>query len=374
MSMADEYVQVAGPSRLQQILAFEVGPQKIKSTELMHFCRYMSVFMTAGVPVLDALEVIRADTKDKRLQRLIVETSAALRSGDNLSTALAAHHRALPNFFVHMIRAGEESGQVAPVLGQLSAYIERDVEAKRKTRSALTYPVIVIALAIVSVAILVGFVLPRFVDFFDSFDAELPWTTRALVATSEALADYGPWAALALFFLGLILAACTIAEEGKLARDRLILKLPLVSKVVLFGAVERFCRVLTSMVQAGVPLPVALDLASQSTSNRDFRLRMSNARQEMITGGGLSGPLAGTGLLPPAAVQMLRVGEETGTLEHRLDEVSVFYGKELEYRLKKMTDMLEPAAVIIVGALVGFVSIAIISAIYGVYQSTDLKQ
>ena len=127
------------------------------------------------------------------------------------------------------------------------------------------------------------------------------------------------------------------------------------------------------MVDAGVPLPVALDLAASGSSNKAFAARIAVARREMIEGEGLYAPLAGTQMFPVAAIQMLRVGEETGTLERRLDEVSTFYGKELEHKLKKLTDMLEPAAVVIVGLLVGFVAIAIISAIYGVFSGTKIK-
>jgi type IV pilus assembly protein PilC len=271
-----------------------------------------------------------------------------------------------------MVRAAEESGQLAQVLGQIADYIERDVEARRKVKSALLYPTIVVFLSIVSVAILVAFVLPRFVSFFEEFDAELPLPTRMLVATSKTISAYGLQVVLASAVVVALCFACSFVERGRYVRDTVLLKSPLVGPIVLFAVVERFCRIMASMVQAGVPLPIALDLAAKGASNRAFGRKIAVARREMIEGAGLSAPLANTEAFPAVAIQMLRVGEETGTLEARLDEVSTFYGKELHYRLKRMTDLLEPISVVVVGVLVGFVALAIVSAIYGVYQSANL--
>jgi type IV pilus assembly protein PilC len=366
----------SGPSLKQRLAEFgqvEIGTKKVKPVNLMNFCRYLSVFMTAGVPILEALEIIRSDTPDKKLTRTIGDVSLALRAGDNLSTAVAAHSKAFPPFFVSMLSSAEETGQLAPVLGQIGAYIERDIEAKRKIKSALVYPAVVVVLAVIAIGVLVGFVLPRFVTFFKEFDAKLPLPTRILIAVSEFTVDYGIFIALAIVLLVVGTGVARVRPKGRLIFDRVLLKLPVVSKVVTFAVVERFCRILSSMVQAGVPLPVALDLASTGASNRAFGEKLAVARRSMIEGAGLHGPLAASGMFPPAAVQMLRVGEETGTLEERLDEISTFYGKELEYRLKRLTDLLEPAAVIVSGVLVGFVAVGIISAIYGVFQGTNLK-
>ncbi|MDP2709780.1 MAG: type II secretion system F family protein [Solirubrobacteraceae bacterium] len=355
------------------ILQIELTPKKVKPVHLMNFCRYLSVFLTAGIPILDALAIIEVDTPDKKLKQVIREISAALRQGDNLATAVAVHGGSLPNFFVSMVTAAEETGQIAAVLGQIAVYIERDIEARRKFKSALTYPSVVVGMSLVAVVVLVTFVLPRFVTFFKDFGAELPLPTRILVAVSEFVAGFGLFVLVGLVLVGLTLVFGTVRGKGRLLRDRAILRMPLSGKVIRFAVVERFCRVLSSMVQAGVPLPVALDLAATGASNRAFAEKLRLARREMIEGQGLSGPLAATGMFPVAAVQMMRVGEETGTLEERLSEISSFYGKEVEHRLKRLTDLLEPAAVVFVGLLVGFVAVAIVSAIYGVFQGTNLK-
>ena len=359
--------------RARSILQFEITTKKVKPVNLMNFCRYLSVFLTAGIPILDALAIIEIDTPDKKLKEIIGQVAVSLRQGENLATAIGIHDKSFPGFFVSMVAAAEETGQIATVMGQLAGYIERDIEARRKFKSALTYPAVVVGMSLVSVVVLVAFVLPRFITFFEEFDARLPLATRMLVAVSNFFVDYGLFVIIGFAALAIGLAFGTARGQGRVVRDRVILRLPLSGVVIRFAVVERFCRVLSSMVEAGVPLPVALDLAASGASNRAFSERVRLARREMIEGQGLSGPLAATGMFPAASVQMMRVGEETGTLEERLTEISTFYGKEVEYRLKKLTDLLEPAAVVFVGLLVGFVAVAIVSAIYGVFQGSNLK-
>lgn len=364
-----------GESLLSKLSALNVsiGQAKIKPAKLMHFCRFMSVFLIAGIPILEALETVRADTKDKRLKKLITQISTDLRAGETFSSSVAAHSKGLPGFFVHMVRAAEETGQLAETLGQLADYIDRDVEAKRKIKSAIMYPTIVIVMSMASVAVLIGFVLPRFMSFFEEFDAELPLPTKILIAISNFAINYGPMIAVGAMVTGVVLFLGNLTEQGKLVRDTVTLKTPMISTIVVYAVVERFCRVMAGMVQAGVPLPTALELAANGAGNRRFAQRVRAARQKMLSGGGLTGPLSATKMFPESAVQMLRVGEETGTLEQQLTEVSQFYGKELAYTLKKRTDMLEPLAVVIVGVLVGFVAVAIVSAVYGVYNGTRFE-
>ncbi|MGQ0679346.1 MAG: type II secretion system F family protein [Actinomycetota bacterium] len=352
----------------RRVLQFEITPKKVKPVQLMNFCRYLSVFVTAGVPLLDALEIIYGDSPDKKLKRAIREVSASLQAGENFSAAVAIHRKAFPGFFVNVLRSAEASGQLDVVLGQLAGYIERDLEARRKTRAALVYPAVVIALACVSGGILVGFVLPRFKEFFAEFDAGLPLPTRILVAVTDFMVQYGLLTALLIGLLSVSLFAATLTGPGRTLRDRAILRMPLVGKVVRFAVVERFCRILSAMVKAGVPLVDALELSADGTSNRAFTTRLARARQSMIEGEGLYLPLAQTSLFPASAIQMIRVGEETGTLDDRLGEIAAFYGQELEHKLKNLTSLLEPIAIVVVGLMVGFVSVALVSAIYGVYS------
>ncbi|MGQ0624065.1 MAG: type II secretion system F family protein [Sporichthyaceae bacterium] len=355
-------------ARLRELGDFEFTPKKIKPVALMDFCRAMSVFLTAGIPVLDVLDTMREDIKDRRLLRAIDDIGVSLRAGSNFSTAIAAHDRALPHYFVHMVRAAEETGQLAPILDQLATDIERDIEARRTVRSAMTYPAIVIVLAMISIGVLIGFVLPRYADYFDDLGTDIPWSTQVLVNLSDFVLTVGPYFTLIALILAVIVGLALGTEPGRRIRDKLLLDAPLIGRVVLYAQLERFCRVLSAMIAAGVPLPEALELSARSAGNRAFRDRIEVARQAMLAGSGVAGPLRETGLFPSTAVAMIRAGEETGTLEERLAATAAYYSKEVSYRLKKLTDLLEPIAVIVVGLVVGFVALAILSAVYGVFE------
>ncbi|MGW5532528.1 type II secretion system F family protein, partial [Streptomyces xanthochromogenes] len=240
-------------------------------------------------------------------------------------------------------------------------------------RSALTYPGLVMGLALAVVLVLVIFVLPRFKVFFDSFHAELPLPTRILLGFTDFVTVWYPLIVGVLVALVAALIAGLRTERGRVLRDRFLLATPVVGDVVRFMVIERFCRILTSMIKAGVPIPESLSLAGSGTNNLVYERSIGTARTEMLEGGGISRPMARTKLFPGAVTQMMRVGEETGTLDDQLENVSEFYEKELQHKLKRMTSLFEPTVVIMVGVVVGFVAVALISAIYGVYNQVNVQ-
>ncbi|MFF9066265.1 type II secretion system F family protein [Streptomyces sp. NPDC014891] len=361
-------VKAAGRGLLQ----FEITAKKVDPVELSNFSRQTATFVKAGVPLLDALEIIRAETKDRKLREVIGDVMDSLRFGESFAGAMAAHGRALPPFYVSVLRSAEATGELDVVMAQLSRYIDRDVEGRRTVRSALTYPSLVMGLALTVVLVLVVFVLPRFKAFFESFDAELPLPTRILLGFTDFVTAWYPvlLGVLAAVVVGLTAGLRT--ERGRLLRDRFLLATPVIGDVVRFMVIERFCRILTSMIKTGVPVPEALTLSGAGANNLVYERSIDRARTEMLEGGGISRPIARTGLFPGAVTQMMRVGEETGTLDDQLENVSEFYEKELQHKLKRLTSLFEPTVVILVGVVVGFVAVALLSAIYGVYSQVDV--
>ena len=210
------------------------------------------------------------------------------------------------------------------------------------------------------------------VTFFDSFDAQLPLPTRMLVAFTDFTGQWGKFIFLAFLVLVVGFFLWTRTESGRMARDRGLLALPRIGALIRIALVERFCRILSVMVQAGVPLPDALQVAGETTGNRVFRSGLDTIRSEMIRGAGLAGPLAASNLFPAAARQMIRVGESTGTLDEQLFSASDYYGRELEYKLKRFTDLFEPVMIMFMGLVVGFVAIALVSAMYGIFNQVDI--
>jgi type IV pilus assembly protein PilC len=365
-------VRLVKPHR-PSILQFEITSEKVDRTELGNFSRQMAAFIKAGVPILDALLIIRDEAKDKKLAQMLSDVMDSLRFGDSFATAMAEHDKALPPFYISVLRSAEATGDLDVVMGQLAGYLERDAESRRTVRSALTYPILVSGLAVVTVLVMVIFVLPRFETFFDSFHAKLPLATRLLLDTTRFITTWYILiiAAVVVFVLGSILALRT--RRGRELRDAMVLRLPVIGEVVRYLVIERFCRVMASMIKAGVPMPDALKLAGDGTNNVVYENALAQARQEMLEGGGISGPIARTGLFPGSVTQMMRVGEETGVLDEQLDNLAEYYGHELEHKLKRLTNLFEPAIIVAVGVVVGFVAIAMISAIYGIYDQVNLK-
>lgn len=347
-------------------LQFELTKEKVKKKELMHFTRQLAVFVKAGIPITAALETIGDETQDVALRRTISDMVEQLRNGGTLSRAAAEHPEAFPPYYVGILQSAELTGRLDETLDNLADYIDRELETRSKVVSALSYPLVVMALAMVTVVILAGYVLPQFKPLFEELDADLPLPTRMLLAVATLFTDlvFVPVGGILLLIGTLVWLFKT--ERGRLVKDRLVLKIPVINGIVEYAILERFCRILGTMIQAGVPLPDGMRTTTEATSNVVFRERLEVAQHEMLEGAGFSAPLANTGLFPGAARQMFKVGEETGTLDDQLMVASEYFDRELESRIKRFTTMFEPLMIVFVGLIVGFVAIALVSAMYGV--------
>jgi type IV pilus assembly protein PilC len=371
MTMTEERPAAETPPK-KSIWQYELTRKKVARKDLMHFSRQMAVFTKAGIPLLDALEVVLDEMADKTFRDVLTDVSRRLAEGATFADAAAAHPEAFPAFYLGILRTAELTGRLDVVLLQLSDYIERDVEARRKVKAALVYPAVVFGMSMVTVVVLTVFVLPRFEKFFSALDAKLPLPTRMLLNSSHFLTSW--WyviAAVAVAALvSLVLGLRT--DRGRRWRDVLYLRLPVVGDLVLHTVVERFCRILSAMTSAGVTLPDAMLVTAEATNNAVFRRALLGAREAMLRGEGLAHPLAETGLFPGAARQMFRVGEATGTLDEQMDTAADYYGRELDYKLTRFTNLFEPAVVIAMGVLVGFVAIALVSAMYGIFRQVKV--
>ncbi len=346
----------------------EITPRRIKRKDLMHFSRQMAVFIRAGIPILEAIESITEEMGNKFLRSVLLEAADSLRGGATFSDALSLHASAFPPYYLGILRSAEMTGRLDDALERLSDYIERDLEARRKIVSALTYPAIIALMAVVVVIVLVAFVLPRFENFFRDLDAKLPLATRMLLSISHWFSSYWFFLAGGLLALLVLTVVGMRTQRGRRILDSLLLKMPLLGDLIQHAVIERFCRILSSMTTAGVPLPEALTVTSIATSNTVYRAGIDRARDAMIRGEGLAAPLAATGLFPTAARQMFRVGENTGTLDDQLQTAAAFYDRELEYKIKRFTTLFEPTVIIFMGFIVGFVAIALVSAMYGIFR------
>jgi type IV pilus assembly protein PilC len=356
----------------RSVLQLEISGPRVKRDDLMHLSRQMAAFIRAGLPILDAVHTIGEESENSSVRRIMTDIEDGLRSGERFSDCLDRHAKIFPDFYRGIVRSAELTGELDTVLTRLALYLERDLEARRKIKSATIYPTAVAVMSIVTVVVLAAYVLPKFKVFFESLHAKLPLPTRMLLSVTDFLTNW--WWALLLGFVLLVVAivGAVQTERGRYAKDKLFLSVPVLGETIQYALVERFCRVLASMVSAGVALPEALRVATESLRNLVYIRALSGVSEAMLEGEGLAGPLAKTGLFPPTAAQMLRVGEETGTLDGQLEVTAQYYETELDYKIKKLTALFEPAIIVVMGLLVGFVAVALVSAMYGIFNQVKV--
>jgi type IV pilus assembly protein PilC len=354
------------------VLNMTLWGSSIKRSELMHLSRQLGAFVEAGVPLIDAVRILGEEARNSTLRSTMVDIEDRLRRGERFSDTLNAHPKAFPEYYRAIVRSAELTGRLDVVLDQLARYIERDLEARRKISSALIYPAVIFVMSIFTIVILAGFVLPKFKNFFTSLNATLPLPTRILLAITDFLANW--WWALVGGLVALVVAwlAATATEGGKRVRDRLLLGIPVIGHTVRVALIERFCRVMASMAAAGVNLPDALRVSTQSLRNRVFMGSLDRVGEAMMRGEGLAIPLGREKIFPSVATRMIRVGEDTGTLDHQLEITAKFYEGELDHRIKRLTALFEPAMIVGMGSLVGFVAIAMVSAMYGIFNQVTV--
>jgi type IV pilus assembly protein PilC len=356
----------------KSLLQFELSAPRVKREEIMHLSRQLGAFIAAGLPLIDAVRALGEEARNSSLRSMMHELEQGLHRGERLSDCLDQHPRIFPPFYRGILRSAELTGQLDTVLAQLATYLERDLEARRRIKAALIYPIMIAGMSLITVVILAGFVLPRFKVFFAGLDATLPLPTRILLSVTDFITTKW-WAILAVVAVIALGAAVGLrTERGRHAFDRLLLSVPVLGSTIQYTMVERFCRILASMVGAGVSLPMALRVATESLRNRVFMRGLAGVAEAMLEGDGLASPLAASGLFPGTAARMMRVGEETGTLDAQLEVTARYYEGELEYKIKKLTSLFEPVMIIVMGGIVGFVAVALVSAMYGVFHQVHV--
>ena len=373
LALIDKGYQPLEVTEKKSVLTFEITKKMVPRKDVGHFSRQLAVFMRAGIPIMEAMEVILEETSQKMMRKVVTSMIEDLRAGDTFAGAAAAHPEAFPAYYVGILESAEMTGNLDSSLNQLADYIDRDTEARAKFVSAMIYPAIVLVMSIIVVVVLATFVLPKFVTFFKSLNAKLPLPTRMLLSMSSFVSKW--WWAILLVILAAVVAVLAMRrnEGGRRWLDALYLKIPVLGDLIRAAVLERVCRVLSSMVRAGVDLPRSLTVTADSTNNLVYHDAIESIRESMMEGKGLAGPLAETGLFPGAARQMFRVGEETGTLDQQLEVAAEYYSRELDEKVKRFTSLFEPMVIIFMGVVVGFVAVALISAMYGIYNQVKVS-
>jgi len=346
-----------------------LGAPRVARAEVMLFSRELAAFVRAGISITEGLRVIASSATSRHWRRVLLEMRDVLAEGVQLSDAIAMHDDIFPAYYLGIVQSAEMTGRLDIALNLLSSYVERDLDTRSKLKAALLYPGVVLVMALITVCILTVWVLPKFAAFFKGLHAKLPPTTRLLVEASD-VAKRGWWSVpLALVSIGAFALWATRTNRGRLFMSGVALRVPVVRGIARLAAVERTCRVLAAMTSSGVPISLAMGATIRSASNGVFARGLMRAQERMLEGDGLAEPLAATGLFPEGAVEMIRVGESTGTLDVQLDAAADFYVRELDFKLRRLTTVFEPAILLAVGLIVGFIAIALVQAMYGAYHA-----
>ena len=353
---------IRADSRLNMSLTPEVKPM-----EVIMFSRQMALLLESGTDAVTCLELLAAQSENKALQRVLNETVNDVRAGFPLSEAMARRNKVFSMMYTKLVAVGEKTGTLETVLRRAAAYMERAYVTRKSVKNALTYPVVVILVAIGVIAIMVTYVLPAFVGLYESFEAGLPAPTRALLAFTRWTQEYGHLVAIASVAAVVLVFLYTRTPTGKLRWGRLMLTMPRIGRINLLNELSNACRSLSLLYGSGLPLPEAMTLIVQGTGNPAMREAFTDLQQGMIAGGGLSGPMRRNSLFLPLMVQMTAVGEQTGNLDHTLSTVAESYEAESDDKTKAMIEMLTPTLTIIIGGIVGFIAVAMLSAMYSIF-------
>jgi type IV pilus assembly protein PilC len=342
---------------------------KVGTSDLVLFSRQLSTFIRVGVPITDAIKLLQGSSNSGPFKVALEEICEDLDAGESLSVAMSHHPNVFNELYIDMVRAAEYSGTLDRVLGQVAAHFQRQDSAIKKLRSAMIYPAVVLILAVSVCTILVTFVLPNFISIFNEFHAELPWPTRLMLAVGTFAQA---WRLQILIGMGLtILAGIAFfsSKPGRIVWDYTVLRLPVLGNIVSYSIIERFARTLSTMLRAGISINQTFDVAISATGNHRFKKGLESVKQRMVTGDGFSQPLAATGLFAPMMIRMIRVGEETGTLDNSLEQIADFLTEEMDYKVRNMITLIEPTMVVAVGAMVGFVAISVVLPMYGLLKA-----
>ena len=323
----------------------------IKNTDLIQFTRQMHSMLRAGVPMFRSVSGLAETTGNANLANTLHNVMSTLESGHPLSDALAQHPKVFSEFYVSLVRVGETTGKLQQIFDQLAFYLDRDYETRAKIKSALRYPSIVLAAIAAALAIVSIWVIPAFSSMFASFGSDLPFQTRILVAISDFM--YAHWflllTAVGTFAYGLYRYVRT--DTGRYRWDRIKLRLPLVGGVVYKASLARFSYLFSMAINSGVPLITALAVVGNALNNRYLEDRLLEMREGIAHGRPLSLAATHSGIFDPLVLQMLTVGEETGTTGELLEEVADYYDREVRYATENLSAAIEPILTVVIGGM-----------------------
>ena len=372
-SLAPNELALKQDLRRQGVVATRIKKQasavksggKVRPEDIAIFSRQLATMLAAGIPLVQAFEIIGAGHEKPSMQKLVLDVKADVESGTSLHEALGKHPLYFDDLYVNLVEAGEQAGALETLLDKIATYKEKSEAIKKKVKKALFYPAAVLAVAVVVTLILLIFVIPQFESLFKGFGADLPAFTQMVINLSRFVQANGIY--LALVSGGAVYAFFYFRKRSRKMReflDRMSLKVPIIGPILNKAAIARYARTLSTMFSAGVPLVEALDSVAGATGNIVYENAVLKMKDEVSTGQRLQRAMEGTGLFPNMVVQMIAVGEESGSIDTMSGKVATFYEEDVDNAVDSMSSLLEPMIMAILGVLVGGLVIAMYLPIF----------
>ena len=341
-------------------ISFFSFSRKVKTKDIAIFCRQFNVMLNAGVTIISCLDILRYQTENKRLKRVIDIAYEDVQKGLTFSEALKNQKSIFPELLIYMIEAGEVSGTLDIIMDRMALHYEKENKIKGKVQSAMMYPIILSIVSLLIIIFLLTFVMPIFLSMFTSSGVELPLPTRILMSLGEQIKTYWYIILGVLVVLIYSIRKYIATDNGSFLVDVIKMKIPVIKGTTQKLVTSRFTRTMSTLLSSGIPLIQALEVVSKIVQNRIVEKGLLTAKEEVRKGIDLASPIKKIGFFPPMVVSMMRIGEQSGSLDEILDKTANFYDEEVEVSLQKMVILLEPLMIVVTAIVIGGIVIAMI--------------
>ena len=343
--------------------------KKVSLKDISIFCRQFSVITSAGISILKAVDIVKEQTENSKLKKILSAVNEEIQKGKTFSVALR-EHKDIPNMLVNMVEVGETSGSLDKMMETLASYYEKEYKQQQKIKQATTYPKLIVIFALAIVCGLVTFVVPTFTEMIISSGGTIPLPTKIVLGISDFFKNYGLATLLIIAFMFLVVKITGKNNRRGLKSDKYLMKLPVFGKIYNQIITARFARTFGILMTSGVPIIQSLEICTQVLNSRTIGNTLLSLKEEVKKGAGIGGTLEDRKVFPPMLTQMIKIGEESGNLDDVLGKTADFYDDEVQVATAKLTSLIEPAIIIVLAVVVGFIVLAIALPMFSMYEAS----
>ncbi|GAA0097982.1 type II secretion system F family protein [Clostridium perfringens] len=342
---------------------------KVKLKDIAVFCRQFYVMLDSGLSIGKALNILIEQCEKPKLREALIGVNGELKRGETLASSMRKRKDVFPNLLTSMIDAGERSGNLDIILKRMAEYYEKETKIRGKIKSAMIYPIVLGVVAIIAITFILTFVMPTFVQMFEENNVDLPMSTKMVLGTSKMLGKYGIIIFLILVTAIILLGKYLKSEEGQYKLSSINLKIPVIKKLTQKIIVSRFTRTMGIVSSSGMSLVTSIEIVASVVGNKIAERELLKVKEKVLKGEGLGDSIMNIKIFPPMLASMVKIGEEAGSLDSILDKTADFYDDELEREIKTATALIEPSMIVLMGIIIGFLLISILTPMFKMYNS-----